>query len=658
VRITEVELENYRQYRGCVKVELLYDEERNINVIQGVNGSGKTNFLNAINWCLYDEEESIEKYSDRTQPIINDAEFDNLSVGESLVVKVAIKMVDKNDRLYVFERSMKVRKDQNRDPQYYDFNFNVFVQVGRDMELIGEPDFLLNRILPKAIKNFFIFDGEKLDDFFKIENSSKIRDAIYDVSQLTLLDSGIVHLDQTLSYMRSKIKGQTPKIDELKEKIKEIEKGLTSYQTIINEKQQELEEVKKQLREISNKLMSSNIELIKELEKKRDDLNKRIADLETKIEENQNLAIKNIINMGPKILSLEAINYTLNEIKEKTQMGEIPPKIKDTFIDELLERKICICGRDISEGEPRKNVENLKNEMALSVISSELIDLKYSLNSFMKEIKEFTNLQNNYRKNVITMEEERDQYRREIRNLEAMLQNVGTSDIDINNLIIIRNQLEKKKSQLQEEILLKSYKSEEAKKLLEKYRRELTYELKKYEQYKNILKQLEMGEDAYDLLVNVRQNLINDIRNTIQEKTKEYFLKLIWKKDTYEKVMIDDSYNISVINKMGSECLGTLAAGERQVLALSFLAALREVSGFDAPVIIDTPLGRISKEPRENIAELLPSFLKGTQVTMLMTDEEYTDAVRSKLSRNVITEYELRYIEADSRTEVVKFGQS
>ena len=112
-----------------------------------------------------------------------------------------------------------------------------------------------------------------------------------------------------------------------------------------------------------------------------------------------------------------------------------------------------------------------------------------------------------------------------------------------------------------------------------------------------------------------------------------------------------------VINQYGRDSLGSLSAGERQVLALSFLAALREVSGFEAPIIIDTPLGRISKDPRENIARLLPQFLGETQTTMFVTDQEYTQSVRKLLSTHVGKEYRLEFDEALTQTEVVDYGE-
>jgi DNA sulfur modification protein DndD len=88
-----------------------------------------------------------------------------------------------------------------------------------------------------------------------------------------------------------------------------------------------------------------------------------------------------------------------------------------------------------------------------------------------------------------------------------------------------------------------------------------------------------------------------------------------------------------------------LSAGERQVLALSFVAALNNVSGFDAPLVIDTPLGRISKEPRARIAKSIPSCFPDRQVILLMTDEEYTEPVRDALSESVSKEFRIQFNE-------------
>lgn len=54
--IEECILENYRQFKGRHKVRFSTDPKKNITLIAGANGSGKTNLLRAICWCLFGEE--------------------------------------------------------------------------------------------------------------------------------------------------------------------------------------------------------------------------------------------------------------------------------------------------------------------------------------------------------------------------------------------------------------------------------------------------------------------------------------------------------------------------------------------------------------------------------------------------------------------------
>ena len=142
-----------------------------------------------------------------------------------------------------------------------------------------------------------------------------------------------------------------------------------------------------------------------------------------------------------------------------------------------------------------------------------------------------------------------------------------------------------------------------------------------------------------------------------EDKTKNQFFDLIWKKEDYQDVKIDDNYNISIKHQSGLEGVGTLSAGERQVLALSFMAALNNVSGFNVPILIDTPLGRISKDPKTKIAHNLPNYLKEKQVALLVIDEEYSSEVRKKLSPRVGKEYRIDFNETPdgNYSKVIKY---
>jgi DNA sulfur modification protein DndD len=56
MKISKIVLENFRQYYGNVPVSLETQGDRNMVIVGGKNGYGKTNFLLSIVWCLYGEK--------------------------------------------------------------------------------------------------------------------------------------------------------------------------------------------------------------------------------------------------------------------------------------------------------------------------------------------------------------------------------------------------------------------------------------------------------------------------------------------------------------------------------------------------------------------------------------------------------------------------
>ena len=59
--IKSIELNNFRIYKGVNRIDFTPDGERNIVIISGNNGFGKTTFLMSLVWCLYGRQmENVE----------------------------------------------------------------------------------------------------------------------------------------------------------------------------------------------------------------------------------------------------------------------------------------------------------------------------------------------------------------------------------------------------------------------------------------------------------------------------------------------------------------------------------------------------------------------------------------------------------------------
>src|SRR3989338_986515 len=643
MKLLSVDVENYRQYQGKQSIYFSTDPEKNMTVIEGVNGSGKTNFLNAIAWCLYGKETNFRTVKEKGQQILNDYAADKLKPNQQVETKVVLHAIDTATNKPVrFERSVGFFKNRNGQLSQGEPKFEVYLQIGRDMQLITTPAYLVNRILPEEIKNFFFFDGEKLDEFFKEENAEKVKQAISDISQLSLLDTVIDHLEKTLYEIRSGIKGQSPMVQDIQEKIRLLTQSKDNMAAEKKGHEETLETARNDLRKVEDKLKNVNVSSAKALQKEREkltsDLNSRQGELDERLEEMN----ERIIRAVPMVYGYNALKYSLDKIGEKREKGVLPPNIRTVFIRELLEKGECICGSDISkEGKQRKKVFALLEKESYSEVSDYIGKGTYEINGIIEELESVVNQFNLTGKHITELESKKQKIEDRLREIQTELK--GIDSTEVTNLEFNRNTFVRNIEKLVADIAVLEIKIKGAEQQIETYGKDLQKELAKSTQYAFVNKELATGDQVLALYRKISGNLIDKLRKTIEEKTKDYFLSLIWKKNTYSDVSIDESYNVDVINTLGLECLATLSAGERQVLALSFMAALREVSGFEAPVIIDTPLGRISGEPKENIAKLIPQYLKNVQVTLLVTDQEYTPAIKKILSKNVGKAYWLEY---------------
>jgi DNA sulfur modification protein DndD len=183
----------------------------------------------------------------------------------------------------------------------------------------------------------------------------------------------------------------------------------------------------------------------------------------------------------------------------------------------------------------------------------------------------------------------------------------------------------------------------------------LDEELKKEAKAKKLKVQMDFCAKGLDVVRKTKETIMRETRERIQSETKTLFLELALRKGTFADVRISEGYNISVIHSMGYECLGSMSAAERELLALSFTLALHRISGFDSPILIDTPVARVADEHRVNFGRTLLDVSTGKQIILLFTSAEYSEDLSRLLDAKSSNRFSLRLSadEKETKLEVI-----
>jgi len=654
-------VKNYRQYKD-LKINFSRDTQRNFTIIQGVNGAGKTNILNAITWCLFGEEKHIDK-KNKGLPIVNVDALNNSTRG-IVEVSVELQFLDETGRKILISRWINF-KEKNRQPiQVPDLHVAPKIQFQTNGDwgypLYGEDaQFRINNLIPQGIEEYFFFNGEKMDDYFEKKSGKEIKKAIFDISQLELFDKVIDHLTKRKADFLKQTRGLSPETKMLQEDLEIQERSLQRDKEQLEELIEQKNEVEAREQEISRKLLNSSSEHIMALENRRVMLNSELSTIadELKLKEEERLIL--LHKALPIIFCYPALLKTRKLISYREEANDIPPMFRSIFIEGLLRKGKCICKSDITgqdeySAQRRRNVEACLKHSELSEMSSEIISCNEQIRIMMDEIKDFRQEITLIEKKIMSLENQKRQKNEEMSKINDEMRDINIDEIK--NLEEEKAKCIEKKNQYIEDIGKQKLRIEQRMGRIKFLNIKLKQEIKKEEKYNQLSALLDFCNEGIKCAEEVKDSIMKDIKSQVEKRASEQFLNLIWKKNTFKGMLIDDDYNISVPYIDGRETLGTLSAGEKQVCALAFVAALNSVSGFNIPIIIDTPLGRISKVPRKNIAENLPNYLSGVQVILLVTEEEYTKEVQEALAVRVGKSYHINYQETQEggQSEVVE----
>ena len=186
--IKQIELDNFRIYKGHHLIDLSPQAGKNIYVVSGRNGFGKTTFLMSLVWCLYGRQ--MQEVDDLYKREIEDQGGYPKYIGNSLnrqakeeeVRSFSVKLVIADaiiPELTCGEISIK----RTFDTFSGDENLEILID-GSDNELIkelgddkmrGEENFIRDYLLPIEIAKFFFFDAEKIVSLAEVNTQDQRR---------------------------------------------------------------------------------------------------------------------------------------------------------------------------------------------------------------------------------------------------------------------------------------------------------------------------------------------------------------------------------------------------------------------------------------------------------------------------------------------------
>jgi DNA sulfur modification protein DndD len=166
---------------------------------------------------------------------------------------------------------------------------------------------------------------------------------------------------------------------------------------------------------------------------------------------------------------------------------------------------------------------------------------------------------------------------------------------------------------------------------------------------------LAIGQALRDALATYRSLLKARRRSEIEAAINSRFNDLMTSHTLIRKIRVDEDFSLHFMDANQQPIgMGNLSAGMKQLVAQALLWGLKDVSGKDAPVVVDTPLARIDRQHQENlIRRYYPKA--GRQVIVLPTDSELDREKYALLEPHVYREYRLVNPEGD-RTAVEPGG--
>ncbi len=662
MKINRIVLKNFRQFYAEVCVDLTTNNEKNIILIGGKNGHGKTNFLLGIVWCLYGE--SINNVDDSFKMEINN----NYSKFLDSVLNKDIKkegnhnfsvellfsdvLYGSNDK----ESIITVKRSYNTDLQE-----ELLEIIPNDEELLElntkeeKQNFINDYLVPIEIARFVFFDAEKISQIADLNSAKQAK--LMDKTLGNMLGLNIYQnlLDEIEGYIRKLKKDSST--HEILEQITQFENKISSNTQRIKSKNNNLQQYNKEIQEIIGKIE----QLERDISRKGGD-NNNIEDLQgervnlEKQRDEVQLEFHKMVDVMPLLMLSSLIQEAKEhiDIEENNKENELTKKSfsekADLFIDQLF-NKGDLPNPDINFNQKTFYADKSKKLAKCFIDSTDNIEysLPFKHNLDRSKIKDlnsnYDNIKNKSDTNFSKVITQFFKTKNELETLEKTIKQSELMSADdlTKSFIDDKKNFENKKDDLNKKIgsIENDISKLETENSTDEKRLSILYDTSKVnktnqekielsEKYTNVLKDF-IQEEKNEKKESIKDKLLTELNNLWHKELVKDVRITILSNDKGMEVELFDS-NLQPVN---SE---KLSKGEQQLYISALLKSILDNSIHNLPVFIDTPLARLDSTHRDNILKHYYPKLSN-QVVIFSTDTEITTSKYNEINQYIAQNY-------------------
>lgn len=641
--IKRLTMHNFGVYASTNTFE--FSGEKPIVLIGGLNGRGKTTFLEAVLLALYGansfayQESTFKSYGKYLRSFVN-----IMDGSRETFIELEFELNNEEHDVYLVRREWdsknKVRTVEN-------------ISVSKNGTL---SDFLtqnwtmyIENILPSALSNFFFFDGEKIAELAVDSTNAQLKESIRAMLGISILDT--LENDIRRNVRKFQKKENTfydmSDVDRLRTIKDRAGKQLNSVIDEIGEKENLLLSYKESLEKKRLKYSSLGGNVIG----KRENLLMKKARLNTQIQKLQD----NIQLNASGVLPLTLVSDLLIKVKKqgaKEKESEIQQRAKE-FINQAFDFY-------------SRNSADVKSISAFidfleKQVSDKALEIVYGLSD--RGLLQINQLCDEATKVAISSTDKYLKEKEAIKDKVDEIENYLSIDINEDALHKLYTQIRKLEQQIIDiETVLASLEQKRRSangdliKVTSEFNKKVSILLESMEMdddNKRVVKYSEMALRVLDTFsVKIQQRKTGVLGDTITECYK----KLANKKNLIDKIIMDPvSLDLQYIGREGNLVeKNALSAGEKQLMVIAILWALAICSKKKLPVIIDTPLSRLDSNHRKALIKTYFPYASD-QTIILSTDSEIDQKYYQLMKDAIGDEFTLQY-DDESKSTTIKKG--